>query len=82
MLLGFSWLHAQLNGTYNITGNYSNPSNGEFATIQEAFNALMRHGVEEGGVTFVVQESWRTTKQFKWAGCRASHYRAEHVSWR
>jgi hypothetical protein len=40
MLLGFSWLHAQLSGTYNITGNPI-PGPGEFTTIQDAFNALM-----------------------------------------
>jgi hypothetical protein len=58
MLLGFSWLHAQpLSGTYNITGN-SNPSNREFATIDEAFNALMSRGVASPGVTFRVQNSW------------------------
>ena len=60
MLLGFSWLHAQLTGTYNITGNPT-PGPGEFTTIQQAFNALMSQGVGAGGVTFVVQESWRTT---------------------
>jgi len=57
MLLGFSWLHAQLSGTYNITGN-SDPSNGQFATIQEAFDSLMSQGVGAGGVTFRVQDSW------------------------
>lgn len=60
MLLGFSWLHAQLTGTFNITGNPT-PGPGEFTTIQQAFNALMSQGVGAGGVTFVVQESWRTT---------------------
>lgn len=60
MLLGFSWLHAQLSGTYNITGNPT-PGPGEFTTIQQAFNALINQGVGMGGVTFVVQESWRTT---------------------
>jgi hypothetical protein len=60
MLLGFSWLYAQLSGTYNITGNPT-PGPGEFTTIQDAFNALMSQGVGPGGVTFVVQESWRTT---------------------
>jgi hypothetical protein len=60
MLLGFSWLHAQLSGIYNITGNPT-PGPGEFTTIQQAFNALMSQGVGAGGVTFVVQESWRTT---------------------
>jgi hypothetical protein len=62
MLLGFSWLHAQLSGTYNITGNPT-PGPGEFTTIQDAFNALMSQGVDPSGsgVTFVVQESWRTT---------------------
>jgi hypothetical protein len=62
MLLGFSWLHAQLTGTYNITGNPT-PGPGEFTTIQQAFNALMSQGVDPSasGVTFVVQESWRTT---------------------
>jgi hypothetical protein len=61
MLLGFGWLHAQpLIGTYNITGNPT-PGPGEFTTIQDAFNALMAQGVGGGGVTFVVQESWRTT---------------------
>jgi hypothetical protein len=60
MLLGFSWLHAQLTGTYNITGNPT-PGPGEFTTIQQAFSALMSQGVGPGGVTFVVQESWRTT---------------------
>jgi hypothetical protein len=62
MLLGLSWLHAQgLSGTYNITGN-PNPGPGEFTTIQDAFNALMSQGVDPNGsgVTFVVQESWRT----------------------
>ena len=45
MLLGFSWLHAQgLSGDYYITGN-SDPSNGQFATIQEAFDELMLQGV-------------------------------------
>jgi len=57
MLLGLSWLHAQLSGTYLITGN-SDPSNGEFATIQEAFNELMLQGVVPPGVTFRVQDSW------------------------
>ena len=57
MLLGFSWLHAQLSGTYNITGN-SDPSNGQFATIQEAFDSLMSQGVDPPGVTFKVQNSW------------------------
>jgi hypothetical protein len=59
MLLGFSWLHAQqpLSGTYNITGN-SDPDNGEFATIQEAFRALEALGVDPPGVTFRVQDSW------------------------
>jgi hypothetical protein len=60
MLLGFSWLHAQLSGTFNITGNPT-PGPGEFTTIQQAFTALMSQGVGAGGVTFVVQESWRTT---------------------
>jgi hypothetical protein len=57
MLLGFSWLHAQLSGIYNITG-ISDPNNGQFATIQEAFNALMSQGVAPPGVTFRVQDSW------------------------
>jgi hypothetical protein len=57
MLLGFSWLHAQLSGTYLITGN-SDPNNGEFATIQEAFDSLMSQGVAPPGVTFRVQDSW------------------------
>ncbi len=57
MLLGFSWLHAQLSGTYNITGT-SDPSNGEFATIEEAFDELMLQGVAPPGVTFRVQDSW------------------------
>jgi len=57
MLLGFSWLHAQLGGTYLITGN-SDFSNGEFATIQEAFDSLMSHGVFQPGVTFRVRNSW------------------------
>jgi len=57
MLLGFSWLHAQLGGTYNITG-ISDPSNGQFATIQEAFDSLMSQGVDPPGVTFKVQNSW------------------------
>jgi hypothetical protein len=58
MLLGFSWLHAQgLSGTYLITGN-SDPNNGEFATIQEAFDSLMSQGVDPPGVTFRVQDSW------------------------
>jgi hypothetical protein len=57
VLLGFSWLHAQLSGTYNITGN-SDPSNGQFATIQEAFDSLMSQGVAPPGVTFKVQNSW------------------------
>jgi len=57
MLLGFSWLHAQLSGIYDITGT-SDPSTGQFATIQEAFNALMSQGVAPPGVTFRVQDSW------------------------
>jgi len=57
MLLGFSWLHAQLSGTYDITGNPT-PGPGEFTTIQEAFNALMSQGVSLPGVTFRVQNSW------------------------
>jgi len=58
MLLGFSWLHAQgLSGDYYITGN-SDPSNGQFATIQEAFDSLMSQGVDPPGVTFKVQNSW------------------------
>jgi hypothetical protein len=57
MLLGFSWLHAQLSGIYLITGNPT-PGPTEFTTIQDAFNALMSQGVGPGGVTFRVQDSW------------------------
>jgi len=57
MLLGFSWLHAQLSGTYKITG-ISDPSNRQFATIQEAFDSLMSQGVDQPGVAFKVQNSW------------------------
>jgi hypothetical protein len=60
MLLGFSWLHAlPLSGTYNITGTSdpSNPSNPQFATIQEAFDSLMSQGVS-APVFFRVQNSW------------------------
>jgi hypothetical protein len=56
-------LQAQpLTGTPYITGTSAfNATGGEFAIIQEAFDSLMARGVGGGGVTFVVQESWRTT---------------------
>jgi hypothetical protein len=62
-LTGWIGLHAQqLTGTHDITGiSAFNPSGGQFATIKEAFDSLMSRGVGPGGVTFVVQESWRTT---------------------
>lgn len=56
MLLGFSWLHAQLNGIYLINGT-SNFGSNQFATIQEAFDSLMSQGVS-GNVFFRVQNNW------------------------
>jgi hypothetical protein len=62
-LTGWIGLYAQqLTGTHNITGTSAfNESGGQFATIKEAFDSLRARGVGPGGVTFVVQESWRTT---------------------
>jgi hypothetical protein len=58
-LTGWIGLYAQpLTGTHNITGTSAfNASGGQFATIQEAFDSLMRRGVG-GPVTFRVQDSW------------------------